>query len=83
MHIVPYTTHLKQWVERFDLYIYIYILVLVSVLCINPWTAYTEEIKQLWLKMMWKSNMTTHDVKKILNFVSKIYLKKKHRPSTI
>ena len=30
------------------IYIYIYILVLVSVLCINPWTAYTEEIKQLW-----------------------------------
>ena len=48
MHIVTYTTHLKQWEERFDLYIYIYILVLVSVLCINPWIAYTEEIKQLW-----------------------------------
>ena len=46
MHIVTYTTHLKQWEERFDLYIYI--LVLVSVLWINPWIAYTEEIKQLW-----------------------------------
>ena len=51
MHIVPYTTHLKQWVERFDLYIYIYISIS-------------------------KCTLTTHDVKKILNFVSKIYLKK-------